>query len=446
MRQPEGCATVCVRYKMFNAMRTAALFLALLTASQAQTYRPSEANLKARQWFQDAKFGLFIHWGVYSVPGDGEWVMNNRKMSVAEYEPLAGRFNPTEFDAAEWVRIAKAAGMRYITITSKHHDGFAMFATQQNKWNIADATPYHKDPLKMLAEECRKQGLKLFFYHSELDWHNTDYYPRGRTGHNSGRPEAGDFNRYLDFMDSQLRELLTNYGDVAGIWFDGWWDKPTADWRLEKTYALIHSLQPAALVGNNHHQKPFEGEDFQMFEKDLPGQNTAGFSAQSEVGKLPLESCDTISKSWGYSSKDKQYKSVKDLVHFLARAAGNNANFLLNIGPMPNGKIQPEFVERLRGLGEWTKVNGESIYGTRGGPVAPRSWGAMTQKPGKIYVHVLDWPDPLLAISGTPKVTRATVLATGASVALMPAKEGVVLTLPATRDPNDTVIVLETAR
>ncbi len=434
------------KYKMFEAMKIAALFLALITATQAQTYRPSEANLKARQWFQDAKFGLFIHWGVYSVLGDGEWVMNNRKMSVAEYEPVAARFNPTDFDAAEWVRIAKTAGMRYITITSKHHDGFAMFATQQNKWNIADATPYRKDPLKMLAEECRKQGLKLFFYHSELDWHNTDYYPRGRTGHNSGRPESGDFNRYLDFMDSQLRELLTNYGDVAGIWFDGWWDKPTADWRLEKTYALIHSLQPAALIGNNHHQKPFEGEDFQMFEKDLPGQNTAGFSGQSEVGKLPLESCDTISKSWGYSSKDTQYKSVKDLVHFLVRAAGNNANFLLNIGPMPNGKIQPEFVDRLRGLGEWTKVNGESIYGTRGGPVAPRSWGVMTQKPGKIYVHVLDWPDPLLAISIGPKVTRATALATGAAIAMSPAPGGVVLSLPAQRDPNDTVIVLETAR
>jgi alpha-L-fucosidase len=427
-------------------MKTVALLLSLLSIASAQPYRPTPENLKARQWFQDAKFGLFIHWGVYSVPGDGEWVMNNRKMSAAEYEPLAARFNPTEFDAAEWVGVAKAAGMRYITITSKHHDGFAMFATKQSPWNIVDATPYHKDPLKMLAEECRKQGLKLFFYHSELDWHNTDYYPRGRTGHNSGRPESGDFNRYLDFMDNQLRELLTNYGDVAGIWFDGWWDKPTADWRLEKTYALIHSLQPAALVGNNHHQKPFEGEDFQMFEKDLPGQNTAGFNAQSEIGKLPLESCDTISKSWGYNSKDKQYKSVKELVHFLARAAGNNANFLLNIGPMPNGKIQPEFVERLRGLGDWMKVNGESIYGTRGGPVAPRSWGAMTQKGGKIYVHVLDWPDPLLAISGVPKVTKATALANGASVAMIAAKEGLVLTLPAERDPNDTVIVLETAR
>ena len=319
-----------------------------------------------------------------------------------------------------------------------------MFATHQTKWNIVDATPYHQDPLKTLAEECRKQGLKLFFYHSELDWHHPDYFPLGRTGHSSGRPESGDFNRYLDFMDAQLRELLTNYGDVAGIWFDGWWDKPDADWRLEKTYALIHSLQPAALIGNNHHHKPFAGEDFQMFEKDLPGQNSAGFSGQSEIGKLPLESCDTISKSWGYNGKDQQYKSAKDLIHFLVRAAGNNANFLLNIGPMPTGKIQPEFVERLEGIGQWMKINSESIYGTRGGPVPPSAWGATTQKPGKVYVHVLDWPHPLLAIPGVSKVIRATALSTGAAVPMLAGKEDLVLTLPAMRDPNDTVIVLET--
>jgi alpha-L-fucosidase len=365
-------------------------------------------------------------------------------MTIAEYEPLAPKFNPTEFNAAEWVSLAKAAGMKYISITSKHHDGFAMWGTKQNKWNIVDATPYKKDPLKMLADECRKQGLKLFFYHSHLDWHHPDYYPRGRTGLNSGRPDSGDFNRYLDFMDNQLRELLTNYGDVAGIWFDGWWDKPTADWRLQKTYSLIHSLQPAALVGNNHHRKPFDGEDFQMFEKDLPGQNTAGFNAESEIGKLPLESCDTINKAWGYNSKDKQFKSVQDLVHFLARAAGHNTNFLLNVGPMPNGKIQPEFVERLRGMGEWLKVNGESIYGTRGGPVPPREWGSMTQKPGKIYVHVLNMQNPLLELSGLPKVTGAKALATGAPVEVSQAKGGIVLRLPEKRDPSDTVIVLDT--
>jgi len=421
------------------------LLLPLLSVCSAQTYKPSESNLKARQWFQDSKFGLFIHWGVYSVLGDGEWVMNNRKMSVVEYEPLAAQFNPTEFNAAEWVSLAKAAGMKYIAITSKHHDGFAMFATKQNQWNIVDATPYKRDPLKMLADECRKQGIRLFFYYSHLDWHHTDYFPRGRTGANSGRPDSGNFNAYLDFMDNQLRELLTNYGDIAGIWFDGWWDKPTADWRLERTYGLIHSLQPAALVGNNHHRKPFDGEDFQMFEKDLPGQNTAGFNAQSEIGKLPLESCDTINKSWGYNTKDQQHKTVKELIHFMARAAGHNTNFLLNVGPMPNGKIQPEFVERLQGMGEWLKVNGESIYGTRGGPLPPRSWGAMTQKPGKIFVHVLDSDDPLLSLSGLPKVTSAKALAGGAPVEMTQLKDGIVLRLPQKRDPSDTVIVLETA-
>ena len=410
----------------------------------APSYQASQANLDARKWFRDARFGMFIHWGVYSVLGEGEWVMNNRKMTGAEYEKLAPQFNPAEFDAAGWVALAKAAGMKYITITSKHHDGFAMFATRQTKWNIVDATPYGKDPLKMLADECHRQGIKLFFYHSELDWHHPEYYPRGRTGHNSGRPQTGDFNRYLDFMDAQLRELLTGYGEIGGIWFDGWWDKPTADWRLDKTYGLIHSLQPAALVGNNHHRRPFDGEDFQMFEKDLPGQNTAGFNAESEIGRLPLETCDTINKAWGYNSKDHQYKSAEDLIRYLARAAGYDSNFLLNIGPMPNGRIQPEFVERLRQMGAWLKRNGESIYGTRGGPMTPRPWGVMTQRPGKIYVHVLDWRDELLALLKMPKVTSAKALATGAAVNVTAVNGGIVLRLPETRDPADTVIVLET--
>ncbi|MCL4852674.1 MAG: alpha-L-fucosidase, partial [Bryobacteraceae bacterium] len=200
-----------------------------------------------------------------------------------------------------------------------------------------DATPYGKDPLKMLADECRRQGIKLFFYHSQLDWHHPDYYPLGRTGHASGRPAGGDFNRYLDYMDRQLRELLTGYGEIGGIWFDGWWDKPDADWRLDKTYSLIHSLQPAALVGSNHHRKPFDGEDFQMFEKDLPGQNTTGFSGESEIGNLPLETCDTINGAWGYNKNDKRFKSSQQLIQYLVKSAGHNANFLLNVGPTPEG-------------------------------------------------------------------------------------------------------------
>ncbi len=423
------------------------ILLAAALAAAAQTYKPSETNLQMRRWFQDAKFGLFVHWGVYSVMGDGEWVMNNQKVAISEYEKLAPRFNPTEFDPAEWVAMAKDAGMKYITITSKHHDGFAMWGTKQGQWNIVDATPYKRDVIKMLADECRRQGIKLFLYHSHLDWHHSDYYPRGRTGHNSGRPESGDFNRYLDYMDGQLRELLTEYGEIGGIWFDGWWDKPTADWRLQKTYALIHELQPATLIGNNHHRKPFEGEDFQMFEKDLPGQNTAGFNAESEIGQLPLETCDTITKAWGYNATDKQFKSTKQLIQYLVRAAGYNSNFLLNVGPMPNGKIQPEFIERLREMGAWMRKNGESIYGTRGGPASPRTWGVMTQKPGRIYVHVLDWSDELLALPKLPDVKSASLLSTGARLELTHLARGLIVRIPEpARDPVDTIVVLETSR
>src|SRR5437867_1413427 len=260
-------------------MRRAVLALFALASAAAafsQSYKPAPENLKAREWFQDAKFGLFIHWGVYSVLENGEWVMHNTKMTLEEYEKLPARFNPVNYHPAEWVALARAAGMRYITITSKHHDGFAMFDSKVSDWDIVDRTPYKKDPLKMLAGECRKQGVKLFFYHSQLDWHHPDYFPRGRTGGYSGRPESGDWYRYLDYMDAQLGELLTNYGEIGGIWFDGWWDKPKADWRLEKTYGLIHRLQPQALVGANHHQAPFDGEDFQMFEKDFPGRTPPG--------------------------------------------------------------------------------------------------------------------------------------------------------------------------
>jgi alpha-L-fucosidase len=424
-----------------------AAVLACPFASQGQSYQPAPENLRAREWFQDSKFGLFIHWGVYSVLGKGEWVMNNDQMSVAQYEKLPPEFNPTEFDAATWVRIAKDAGMKYITITSKHHDGFAMFGTKQSDWDIVDRTPYKKDPLKMLADECHRQGIKLFFYYSQLDWHNPDYYPLGRTGHASGRPPGGDWNRYIDYMNGQLRELLTNYGEIGGIWFDGMWDKPDADWQLNKTYSLIHSLQPAALIGSNHHLKPFDGEDFQMFERDLPGGHTAEFNAKSEIGSLPLETCDTINGAWGYNKNDKRFKTPTQLIHYLVRAAGNNANLLLNVGPMPNGVIQQEFVERLHAMGEWLRANGESIYGTRGGPIKPRPWGVTTQKGNKIYVHVLDWSDDLLALPKMPKIAKASLLGSGKPVAVTEVAGGTLLRFPtAERDPIDTIIVLERAQ
>ncbi|QDU87892.1 Alpha-L-fucosidase [Pirellulimonas nuda] len=371
----------------------------------AETYTPTAENLAARRWFQDARFGVFIHWGVYSELGRGEWVMNNQKMTVDQYKPLAERFNPTKYDPAAWVALVKKSGARYITITSKHHDGFALWDSKTSDWNVVDATPYGKDLLKPLAEACKAQGIKLFFYHSHLDWTHPDYFPRGRTGQHSGRPDDGNFDRYLDHMDAQLAELLGgDYGDVAGIWFDGWWDQlnrspenPRAthvDWRLGQTYRLIHGLQPAALVGNNHHVQPFPGEDFQMFERDLPGENQGGHSAHAVIGDLPLETCDTINKSWGYNASDHSVKSTRQLVHYLVKAAGRDANLLLNVGPKPDGTIQDEFQERLLAMGKWLDVYGDSIYGTRGGPVAPQAWGVTTRRGDAVYIHVLDPPKP----------------------------------------------------
>ena len=417
----------------------------LLRPGRAAAPRPPE-EAPQQKWFRDAKFGMFIHWGVYSVLGDGEWVMNNRGIPVSEYEKLAPQFDPTEYDPAEWVALAKAAGVKYITITSKHHDGFAMFATKQSDWNIVDRTPYKKDPLKMLADECQKQGIKLFFYHSQLDWHHPGYFPFGNTGHTTGRPPGGNWYKYLDYMDAQLTELLTNYGPIGGIWFDGWWDKPKADWRLEKTYGLIHHLQPTALIGSNHHRQPFPGEDFQMFEKDLPGHATQQFNVGQEVGALPLETCDTINNSWGYNKNDKRFKSATQLIHYLVRAAGYDSNFLLNVGPMPNGKIQPEFVERLKAMGEWLAKHGESIYGTRGGPITPRPWGVTTQKGNTIYVHILDWQDSALLL---PKlgtlVESASMQGTGDKVEVVEADYGTVLKLPASaKDPVDNIVVMKT--
>jgi alpha-L-fucosidase len=412
----------------------------------AQTaYSPAPQNLQARQWFQDAKFGLFVHWGVYSVLGDGEWVMNQQRIPIADYERLPAFFNPQQFDAAAWVAMAKAAGMKYITITSKHHDGFAMFDSKVSDYDIVDRTPYGKDVLKALAEECRRQGIKLFFYYSQLDWHHPDYYPRGQTGQTAGRPDKGDWDRYIDYMNAQLTELLTNYGEIGGIWFDGWWDRPEARWRLEETYALIHRLQPQALVGANHHRKPFDGEDFQMFEKDLPGHNTTGFSGESEIGQLPLEMCDTINGAWGFNLQDRRHKSTKDLVHLLVKGAGYDANFLLNVGPMPDGRIQPEHAARLREIGEWLAVHGEAIYGTRGGPVTPRPWGVTTRKGNTVYVHVLDWQDTslLVPLSGGT-VRSARFVKTGGKVDVRAVPEGVIVALPkAAVDPYDTVIALE---
>lgn len=379
------------------------LVIVSLPVLSQQDYVPTPDNLEARQWFQDAKFGLFIHWGVYSVMAGGgeygiaEWIMEQKKIPVYQYEKIPGFFNPVAFDPAEWVSLVREAGMKYITITSKHHDGFAMFDSRISDYDVVEKTPYGKDILGQLKKECDKQGIKLFFYYSQLDWHNSDYYPRGWTGNSTGRPESGKWDSYIDYMNAQLTELLTGYGDVGGIWFDGMWDKWDAGWRLDETYALIHKLQPAALIGSNHHKMPFPGEDFQMFEKDLPGRNTAGFN-QTGISQLPLETCETMNDSWGFNLRDNHFKSTRDLIHLLVRAAGQNSNLLLNTGPMPDGRIQPESVRILKEMGAWMNKYGETIYNTRGGPAGAKTWGVTTMTKDKIFVHVLDAEDPVLYV------------------------------------------------
>ena len=408
---------------------------------------PAE-RLAAREWFRDAKLGMFVHWGVYSQLGAGEWAMNDKSIPIAQYEWLASAFNPVKFDAKEWVAIAKQAGARYITITSRHHDGFSMFASVASRYNIVDHTPFKRDPLKELADECQRQGIKLFFYYSQLDWRHQDYFPRGRTGQAPGRPSSGDWNRYLDFMDAQLTELLTKYGPLGGIWFDGMWDKPDADWRLDRTYALIHRLQPAALIIPNHHGVPRAGEDVQTFEQDLPGANTTGFRASREISSLPLETSLTMNASWGFNITDSRFKTHRELVSYVVRAAGNGGNLLLNVGPRPDGTIQPQATSRLRALGEWMAAYGATLYGTRAGPVPPRAWGATTRRGDTVFVHVLDWPDRVLSLPPLDEtITRAALFRDGSSVPFTQSATGVTLTIPdAQREEVDRVIVLINSR
>jgi alpha-L-fucosidase len=426
------------------------LMFIYLQAFTQPGYEPSEENLKNREWFQDAKFGMFIHWGVYSVMAGGgeygiaEWIMNQKEIPIHAYENLANFFNPVAFNPAEWVSAAKAAGMKYITITSKHHDGFAMFDSKVSDWDIVERTPYGKDVLKMLKEECDKQGIKLLFYHSQLDWHHPDYYPRGRTGQGyTGRPESGNWDHYIDYMNAQLTELLTNYGDIGGIWFDGMWDQWDADWQLDETYALIHKLQPGALIGSNHHKMPFPGEDFQMFERDLPGENSMGFN-QGGISSLPLEMCETMNGSWGYNIKDRRFKSTKELIQTMVKAAGYGANFLLNNGPMPNGKLQPENVDTLKVIGKWLEKYGETYYGTAAGPVSPRSWGATTRKDNTVYVHVMDLPDEFLFLPELrQKIESVMLFDDQSNLKYNQNNMGTIITVPfVKRNDIDTIVVI----
>lgn len=408
----------------------------------AQGYVPTEECLKARQEFNRERFGIFIHWGIYSMLADGEWVQNRKDINYEEYALLANAFYPSKFNADEWAELFREAGAGYVTFTSRHHDGFSMFKTATSDYNIVDGTPFGRDVVKELADALAKNDIKLHFYYSHLDWHRLDYWPLGREGHGVGRPEGkdGDWQSYLEFMRTQLTELLTNYGPIGAIWFDGYWDKKNDFsyeelydvWDLEAEYSLIHKLQPSCLVANNHHVSPYPGEDIQPFERDVPGENTSGYLTGTKVSSLPLETCQTLNKDWGYKIVGSPYKTIKELITLLARTASKGANLLLNVGPRPDGSIPDQSAALLREMGAWLKVNGESIYGTVAGCVPESEWGVSTQNGNCLYLHVLKGTDRIELPCTDNRLVGVVSLQDGAAVKFSQKKKtGIVIDVPA---------------
>ena len=427
---------------MKHTLCTIAIFIAcIFSLFSQQGYVPSELNIQAREEFRNAGLGIFIHWGIYSMLGDGEWVMSNRDIHYKEYGKLAGGFYPAQFNAHQWVKDIKASGAEYICITTRHHDGFSMFYTQYSPYNIMDATPFKRDIIKEIAEACQQEGIRLHFYYSLIDWGRTDA-PRGRTGVGTGRPAwDGNYEPYFSFMKNQLTELLSNYGPIGAIWLDGDWDMPRDfNWKYDELYMHIHQLQPACLIANNHHLKPQPGEDIQIFERDLPGENTAGYSGESGISNLPLETCQTMNRRWGYDINDLNYKSANTLIQYLVGAAGRGANLLLNIGPRPDGTLPDLAVERLHQIGEWMKKHGHTIKGTTAGDISPRTWGVTTRKGNKLYVHVIQQEDNVVYLPLKIKVKKAICLNDGKKTDFTQDKSnGVILQLRPTNEPVNII-------
>ena len=359
------------------------------------------------EWWKDARFGMFIHWGLYAVPageykgekveGIGEWIMNSLNIPIDEYEKFASGFNPVKFDADEWVSIAKDAGMKYIVITSKHHDGFALWDSEVTEWDIIDATPYDKDILKQLAKACEAQGITLCFYHSIMDWHHPDAQAIWEPNYNQGRDSENvnpDFPEYIEnYMKPQLKELLTNYGDIGVLWFDGEWVPAYTTEMGKDIYNYVRSLQ-SDIVINNRVDKGRQGMmglnkdgnfvgDFGTPEQEIP---------DTGIADVDWESCMTMNDTWGYKHFDDNWKSEETLIQNLIDIVSKGGNFLLNVGPTAEGIIPQPSVERLKAMGDWMDVNGESIYGANASPFKKPAWGRFTQKENKIYAHIFDWP------------------------------------------------------
>lgn len=396
---------------------TLACFCLLSVSAQAQKYVPTPENLQNRKEFAESRLGIFIHWGLYSTFAQGEWYMNNASVDAREYAKAMNGFYPHRFDARQWVSAFKAAGAKYICFTTRHHEGFSMWDTRWSDYNIMN-TPYGKDIVRQLAEECHRQGIKLHLYYSHIDWTREDY-PAGRTGRGTKRLDRADWPAYYRFMNNQLTELLTNYGEIGAIWFDGWWDHDVDsvpfNWELEEQYKLIHDLQPACLVGNNHHQVPFEGEDIQIFERDVPGENKAGLSGQ-DISALPLETCQTMNHSWGYRVTDQEYKSTRELIQLLVRTSGKGANLLLNVGPQPDGTLPEAALTRLAEMGKWLDRYGESIYATVAGDYREGDNLITTRNGNVLYVHILNTDIEQVKMPVAQKVKSVEVLGEGTRI------------------------------
>lgn len=383
----------------------------ILPLHASEPYKPSSENLAARKEFRESGLGIFIHWGIYSMFGQNEWYLN-RGVNAKEYAKAASAFYPANFNAADWVETFKESGAEYICFTSRHHDGFSMWDTKQSDYNIIDATPFKRDILREIANECQRQGMKLHIYYSHIDWTRPDY-PSGRTGLKTGRDSTlRDWPAYYKFMNAQLTELLTEYGKIGAIWFDGWWDHDQDsipfNWQLLEQYELIHKLQPSCLIGNNHHQTPFEGEDIQIFERDLPGENTAGLSGQ-DISQLPLETCLTMNRSWGYNVEDTQYLPTEELIRTLVRTAGKGANLLLNVGPQPNGELPQAAIKRLKEIGQWLHTYAPTIKGTDKAEFPEQEWGVATSKGNKLYLHILNAETTNITVPINPKRIKSLV-------------------------------------